>query len=154
MNVCFVVYHLLFFLGNDIFNFGHHSMYILWVSCFPIFHHFYPIKCLQKQLKKKIHAVKCIYICMHFQKQQNKKENLRQVKRSLHLFTMRGKTCRINVMYFISCKICEKEKKITWHYLALFFSSRNKPEAKSCWKTTFCTRIRYKPTALYWNQIL
>lgn len=102
-----------------------------------------------KNNSKKIHAVKCIYICMHFQKQQNKKENLRQVKRSLHLFTMRGKTCRINVMYFISCKICEIEKKITWHYLALFFSSRNKPEAKSCWKTTFCTRIRYKPTALY-----
>lgn len=102
-----------------------------------------------KTTQKKIHAVKCIYICMHFQKQQNKKENLRQIKRSLHLFTMRGKTCRINVMYFISCKICEKEKKITWHYLALFFSSRNKPEAKSCWKTTFCTRIRYKPTALY-----
>lgn len=37
------------------------------------------------------------------------------------MFTMRGRTCSINVMYFISCKLCETEKKITWHYLALFF---------------------------------
>lgn len=88
-----------------------------------------------------------IFTCRHFQQQQYKKNLSRSKKRKkkekelIHLFTMRGRTCRINVMYFISCKLCETEKKITWHYLALFFPSRNKPAAKSCWRATFYTRF-------------
>lgn len=72
---------------------------------------------------------------------KKKRKKKGKKKELIHLFTMRGRTCRINVMYFISCKLCETEKKITWHYLALFFSGRNKPAAKSCWRATFYTRF-------------
>lgn len=86
-----------------------------------------------------------MYLHAYISNNNNKKKTLadlkKKKKKKIHLFTMRGRTCRINVMYFISCKICETEKKITWHYLALFFSSRNKPAANSCWKATFYTRF-------------
>lgn len=53
------------------------------------------------------------------------------------MFTMRGRTCRINVMYFISCKICEIEKKITWHYLALFFLAETNQQPKAVGRLLF-----------------
>lgn len=128
------------------FNYENHSMYIyidyesvaFLYSIISI-----PSRVCKCNFRRKKNTRRYVFTCIHFQQQQYKKKtwsDLKKKKKSC-LFTMRGRTCRINVMYFISCKLCETEKKITWHYLALFFSSRNKPAAKSCWRATFYTRF-------------
>lgn len=80
-------------------------------------------------------------ICIKKNLSRFKKKKKRKKKELSYLFIMCGRICRINVMYFISCKFCEIEKKIIWYYLVLFFFSRNKLVVNSCWRVIFYMRF-------------